>query len=86
MKNRLMKRRPLLAFAITVSLTAVTVFSASPAAAVNQESTTHYYSCCYDGVDPDSTLMGEWTTHCDGHASHWGVLTPYWTYDSVPCP
>ncbi len=65
MKSRLMKRMPLFALAVTVSLTVVTVFSASPAAAVNVGAYP-LLSCCYEGVDPDSTLMGEWTRHCDG--------------------
>jgi Family of unknown function (DUF6289) len=83
MKSRLIKRTSLFAL---VTLTVFAFSSAKPAAVVNEEVTTHYYSCCFSGVDPDSTLMGERTTHCDGHVSRWGQITPYYTIDSVPCP
>jgi hypothetical protein len=89
MKSRLIKRSPLLALAMTVSLIALALSSAQPAAAVNEEVTTHFYSCCEPnngGVDPESALMGERTTHCDGHVSRWGQITQYYTIDSVPCP
>ena len=86
MKVRLTKRTPVFALAITVTLTAFAFSSAKPAAVFTDEVTTHYYSCCQDGADPDSTLLGERTTHCDGHVSRWGQITPYQIVTSVPCP
>jgi hypothetical protein len=85
MKSRLIKRSSLLAFAMMISLMALGLSSA-PAAAINEEVTYHYYSCCSYGVDPDSSLLGERTIHCDGHVSRWGQITQYYTVDSVPCP
>jgi Family of unknown function (DUF6289) len=86
MKSRLIKRSTLLALAMMVSLIALALSSAPPTAALNEEVTYHYYSCCYYGVDPDSSLLGERTIHCDGHVSRWGQITQYYTVDSVPCP
>jgi hypothetical protein len=81
-----LKRLPLLALAIVVTILTAALASAPPAAANAEEVTYHYWSCCEYGVDTTSSLLGERTIHCDNHVTRWGQITPYYTVDSVPCP